>query len=81
VLQTAFQHFTLEIDPKAAKQMARFPNARTRSLLLAEHGGLSITPHLRPDVVEQTGTDSYSADKVALPAHANNHCASQNAHL
>jgi hypothetical protein len=81
VLQTTFERFVLEMDPKAAKRIERFPNARTRSLLLAEHGGLSIRPHLRPDVVERTGDDSFSAEKVALPAPANYSCASQNAHL
>jgi hypothetical protein len=56
-------------------------NERTRSLLLAEHGGLSISPHLRPDVVERTGIDSYSAEQVLLSARGDYEFASQNAHL
>jgi DNA invertase Pin-like site-specific DNA recombinase len=80
VLQCTFQRFVLEIDPKAAKRIERFPDARTRSLSLVAHGGLSITPHLREDVVERTGADSFSVEKVALPG-PNNYCASQNAHL
>jgi hypothetical protein len=57
------------------------PMRRTRNLLLLEHGGLSIKPHLREDVVEQTADDSFSAEKVALPAPANYSCASQNPQL
>jgi hypothetical protein len=75
VLQTVFERFVLEIEPEAAKRIKRFPDARSRSLLLAEHGGLVIRPCLRPDVVERTAA-GYSADKVALPAKANNAYAS-----
>ena len=66
---------------KAQKRIERFPSASSRSLLLAEHGGLSISPHLRPDVVERTGADTYSVEKVPLSAGANYEFASQNAHL
>jgi hypothetical protein len=71
VLQTVFERFVLELDPKAAKRIERFPKAGSRSLLLAEHGGLAIQPHLRPEVVERTAT-GYSAQKVPLQAQPNN---------
>jgi hypothetical protein len=80
VLQTTFERFVLELDRSVVKRIERFPNARTRSLLLAEHGGLAIRPHLRPDVVERTA-GGYSVEQVALPAPPNNDYESQNAHL
>jgi hypothetical protein len=81
VLQGVFEHFVLELDPMAARRLENNPHARTRNLSLVEHGGLSITPHLRKDVVEQTGPDTFSVEKVALPTPANYSSASQNAHL
>src|SRR4051812_45344724 len=65
VLQTTFEKVVLEVEPDAAKRIKGDPPSRTRTLLLAEYGGLVIQPHLRPDVVERT-PEGYSVEKVAL---------------
>ena len=71
VLQTVFERFVLDLNPNAAKTLALWPEATGRFRVLREHGGLTITPHLRPEIVERMPGGGYRIDQVALPRQHN----------
>jgi hypothetical protein len=66
VLQTVFLKFVITLDPMVAWRRKTFP-AIVQHRSLVEHGGLSITPHLRPEIVERV-PGGWTVDRVALPA-------------
>jgi site-specific DNA recombinase len=70
-LMGTFERFEVRLDDRAAlaKHVEHFPNS---SDLLLPDQGVKVIAHLRPDVVEQTGLDSWSGEKVTLPAPAKN---------
>jgi hypothetical protein len=69
-LQIVFSHFTVKLNPNAAKTLDLWPDDPARFHLLREHGGLTITPHLRPEIVERV-PGGYQVEKVGLTT-ANN---------
>ena len=52
----------------ASWRLDTFPISQPRTL--REHVGMSITPHVRPGIIERV-PGGYTADKVALPAPHN----------